>query len=289
MKQALSRRHFLAGSTASLLAASIFGQSNFPRRPNIVFILADDLGYGDLSCYGQEKFQTQNIDRLAAEGIRFTHAYAGSSVCSPSRCALMTGLHTGHCSYRGNIQGEPGISASNVTIAEVLRAAGYRTGIFGKWGLGTVGREGYPTRQGFDRWFGFLSQMQAHDYYPQYLMDNDVAIGLNANVVYGTKERKIYAPDLIMEKAKDWLAEQEPGKPFFLYFPTTLPHANNEKGRDTGDGMEVPTKHPYADKPWPLPERGFAGMMHHLDQQVGQLLAQLKRRSGSQHAGDLYQ
>src|SRR5690606_25527632 len=148
----MNRRQFLATSAAPFLASSVFGQQNTPHRPNIVFILADDLGYGDLSCYGQTKFQTPHLDRMAAEGIRFTNAYAGSTVCSPSRCTLMTGMHTGHCSYRGNVGGEPGIPASDVTIAEVLSGAGYRTGIFGKWGLGTVGREGYPTQQGFDRW-----------------------------------------------------------------------------------------------------------------------------------------
>lgn len=275
----MDRRLFLSAGAASLFWSSARAQeAAVPDRPNIVFIMADDLGYGDLGCHGQKQFATPHIDRMAAEGIRFTNAYAGSTVCSPSRCALMTGLHTGHCSYRGNVGGEPGIPDSDITIAEVLKSAGYRTGIFGKWGLGTVGTEGYPTRQGFDRWFGYLSQGQAHTYYPRHLMDNDVAIRPAANVVYGDRQPTGYAPDLIMDKAKEWLAEQRPGQPFFLYFPSTLPHANNEKGRDTGDGMEAPAEHPYTGKPWPSPMRGFAGMMHHLDQQVGELLAQLKRQ-----------
>lgn len=248
------------------------------ERPNIVFMMADDLGYGDLGCYGQEKFATPRIDRLAAEGIRFTQAYAGSTVCSPSRCALMTGKHTGHCSYRGNSAGEPGIPDSDVTMAEVLKEAGYATGIFGKWGLGNVGTPGYATRQGFDRWFGFLNQGQAHMYYPHYLMSDDVAVGLRENIVYGEIKPSAYAPDVIQKRALAWLDAQTAGRPFFLYLPYTLPHANGEKRRDTGNGMEVPAGHPYEDKPWPEPERGFAGMMHHLDTLVGQIVERLKAK-----------
>jgi arylsulfatase A-like enzyme len=281
----MNRRDFLAAAGAGLLAASsprssiAQGSAPLPQRPNIVYIMADDLGYGDLGCYGQKQFATPHIDRLAEEGIRFTSVYAGATVCSPSRCALMTGLHTGHCSYRGNMGGEPGIPDSDVTIAEVLKAAGYKTGIFGKWGLGTVGRDGYPTKQGFDKFYGYLSQGQAHNYFPRHLMDNDVAVRIGANVVYGNKQPAAYAPDLIQKQAMDWLAQQQPGQPFFLYLPSTLPHANNEKGRDMDDGMEAPENHPYKDRTdWPAPMRGFAGMMHHLDQQVGEVVAQLKRQ-----------
>lgn len=278
----MNRRDFLAASALGGLAAALprwtHAQGSIPSRPNIVLILADDLGYGDVGCYGQKQIATPNIDRLAAEGIRFTSGYAGSTVCSPSRCALMTGLHTGHCSYRGNMGGEPGIPDSDVTIAEVLKSAGYRTGIFGKWGLGTVGREGYPTRQGFDRFYGYLSQGQAHNYFPRHLMDNDVAARIGANVAYGDKKPSAYAPDLIQKQALNWLADQKPGEPFFLYLPSTLPHANNEMGRDTGDGMEAPDEHPYKEKQWPRPMRGFAGMVHHLDLQVGEIIAQLKKQ-----------
>ncbi|MCW5963223.1 MAG: arylsulfatase [Bryobacterales bacterium] len=280
----MNRREFLAAATVGAVGVSIprFAPAQvapaLPQRPNIVLILADDLGYGDVGCYGQQQFATPHIDKLAAEGIRFTSAYAGSTVCSPSRCALMTGLHTGHCSYRGNMGGEPGIPDSDVTIAEVLKSAGYRTGIFGKWGLGTVGRDGYPTKQGFDRFYGYLSQGQAHNYFPRHLMDNDVAARIGANVAYGDKKPSAYAPDLIQKQALAWLAEQKAGEPFFIYLPSTLPHANNEMGRDTGDGMEAPDEHPYKEKEWPRPMRGFAGMMHCLDQQVGEIVAQLKKQ-----------
>lgn len=260
------------------IAPTLDAQQASAAKPNIIFIMADDLGYGDIGCYGQTRFATPHIDRLAQEGTRFTNAYAGSTVCSPSRCALMTGLHTGHCSYRGNVPGEPGIPDSDVTIAEVLKAAGYRTGMFGKWGLGTVGRDGYPTRQGFDRWYGYLSQGQAHTYHPHHLMDDDVAVSIPQNIVYGDKQQTGYAPDLIMAKVQEWLAQQASGHPFFLYIPSTLPHANNEMGRDTGNGMEAPADHPYKDKDWPAPMRGFAGMMHHLDKQVGAIMDQLRRQ-----------
>lgn len=277
----MQRRQFLAMTGAGVLGTSLAqraGAQSLPSRPNIVLILADDLGYGDLGCYGQKQFATPNIDRLAAEGIRFTQAYAGSTVCSPSRCALMTGKHTGHCSYRGNMGGEPGIPDSDITIAEVLRGAGYATGIFGKWGLGNVGTPGYPTRQGFDRWYGYLSQGHAHMYYPQHLMSDEVAVGIRENTVYGDKPPTGYAPDLIQRQALAWLDKQSADKPFFLYLPYTLPHANNEKGRDTGDGMEAPGSHPYQDKPWPAPMKGFAGMMHHLDVLVGQVVDRLKQQ-----------
>lgn len=277
----MNRRHFLSIATAGSAAASFGSRASaqsLPGKPNIVLLLADDLGYGDLSCYGQTQFSTPNIDRLAADGIRFTQAYAGATVCSPSRCALMTGKHTGHCSYRGNMAGEPGIPDEDVTMAEVLRSAGYATGIFGKWGLGNVGTAGYPTRQGFDRWYGYLSQSQAHMYYPQHLMNDNEADGIRENVVYGDKHPTGYAPDLIQKQALAWLDKQSAAKPFFFYMPYTLPHANNEMGRDTGDGMEAPADHPYTAKPWPSPMKGFAGMMHHLDTLVGQVVDRLKQQ-----------
>ncbi|MCC6264277.1 MAG: arylsulfatase [Bryobacterales bacterium] len=276
----MQRRNFLTSLAAGALsaAASRAAAQSAAGRPNIVFMMADDLGYGDLGCYGQAKFATPHIDRLAAEGIRFTQAYAGSTVCSPSRCVLMTGKHTGHCSYRGNMNGEPGIPDSDVTMAEVLKEAGYATGIFGKWGLGNVGMPGYATRQGFDRWYGFLNQGQAHDYYPRYLMSDDVAQGIRENIVYGDKKPGVYAPERIQREALSWLDKQTAERPFFLYLPYTLPHANGEKRRDTGDGMEVPAGHPYEDKPWPAPERGFAGMMHYLDTLVGQITDRLREK-----------
>ena len=136
-------------------------------RPNIIFIMADDLGYGELGCYGQKLIHTPRLDRMAAEGMRFTDCYAGSTVCAPSRCTLMTGLNTGHCRIRGN---DPlPLAPGNMTVAKLLHSAGYATGIVGKWGLGEPGTTGIPNRQGFDYWFGYLDQVQAHNYYPDYL------------------------------------------------------------------------------------------------------------------------
>ena len=143
-------------------------------RANIVFILADDLGYGDLGCYGQKQIATPNIDRLAAEGIRFTQFYAGSTVCAPSRCVLMTGLHTGHCYIRGNA--DYSLRRSDRTVAETLKDAGYATGLFGKWGLGQDGSDGVPTRKGFDEFFGYLDQHHAHNYFPAFLMHDETRV-----------------------------------------------------------------------------------------------------------------
>ncbi len=146
------------------------------KRPNIIFILADDLGYGDLGCFGQKIIQTPNIDRMAQEGMRFTDHYAGSTVCAPSRCSLMTGLHTGHCLVRGNARVP--LRPSDITVAELLKEAGYTTGIIGKWGLGEPDSTGIPNRQGFDYWFGYLNQRHAHNYYPKYLWRNEQKVEL---------------------------------------------------------------------------------------------------------------
>src|SRR5688500_7164328 len=160
----------------SLLAAAPSPAQEPARKPNIIFLLADDLGYGDLGCYGQRKIRTPNIDRLAAEGMRFTQFYAGAPVCAPSRCTLLTGLHTGHAYIRDNgelpTEGQRPIPAATVTLAEVLKSGGYYTGVVGKWGLGGPATEGEPNRQGFDHWFGYLCQRDAHRYYPQHLWRN---------------------------------------------------------------------------------------------------------------------
>src|SRR2546425_9728826 len=156
----------LAGFLILLQWQQSAAQQTKTARPNILFILADDLGYGDLGCYGQKQIRTPNLDRLAAEGVRFTQFYAGAPVCAPSRCALMTGLHTGHCLIRGN--GKVNLRPEDVTAAEVLKAKGYATGLVGKWGLGAEGSPGIPTRQGFDFFFGYLDQTHAHNYYPTF-------------------------------------------------------------------------------------------------------------------------
>jgi len=247
------------------------------RRPNIVFILADDLGYGDLGCYGQAKIKTPHLDRLAAEGLRFTHAYAGSTVCAPSRCTLMTGKHTGHSRVRGNLRvpDELALEPGDVTLAEVLKQAGYRTGIFGKWALGEIGSTGYPLDQGFDEWFGFFSQTHAHNYYPEHLLDGRGSLQLMGNA--GT-QRKDYAPDVIHRRAMAFLDKQTTAQPFFLYVPMTTPHANNEMGRDTKNGQEVPSDVPYSNETWPQVEKNFAAMVTRMDAQVGEILAALKAK-----------
>ncbi|HEY7118102.1 MAG TPA: sulfatase-like hydrolase/transferase, partial [Tepidisphaeraceae bacterium] len=181
-------------------------------RPNIVFILADDLGYGDLGCYGQQQIKTPNIDRLATEGLRFTQAYAGATVCAPSRCCLMTGLHGGHARIRGNKR--VALQATDVTVADVLKRAGYATALFGKWGLGQADDAGSPNKHGFDFFFGYADQTHAHNYYPTYLWRNDQKFPL-PNVVpsnpawkFGqgvATEKKAWSHDVIAGQAIDWL------------------------------------------------------------------------------------
>jgi len=250
--------------------------------PNIVFIMADDLGYGDLGCYGQERILTPNIDKLAREGMRFTQFYAGSTVCAPSRCVLMTGYHTGHAYIRGN--GSLHLRPGDVTMAECLKAAGYQTGQTGKWGLGYEGDAGAPTRQGFDFFFGYLSQTHAHNYYPTFLIRNETRVRL-PNVVPNERRgqaegaghasvRKVYSHDLIMGEALKFVEQStKADKPFFLYASLTLPHANNEAGRE---GMEVPDLGPYAEKDWPAPQKGHAAMITRMDDGVGKLMKLLE-------------
>lgn len=248
-----------------------------PKRPNIVFILADDLGYGDLGCYGQERIRTPNIDRLAARGRRFTQCSAGSTVCAPSRCSLMTGLHAGHGRVRGNALVP--LRPEDVTIAEVLKPAGYATGIFGKWGLGEPGTTGLPNRQGFDEWFGYLNQRHAHNYYPEYLWKNEQKYRLEGNEEKGNSNYAIkgvqYAPDLFTREALDYLDRHESG-PFLLFLTSTIPHANNERGRAEGNGMEVPSDAPYSAEPWPQVEKNHAAMITRLDGDVGRVLDRLR-------------
>jgi arylsulfatase A-like enzyme len=241
------------------------------RRPNIVFLLADDLGYGDLGCYGQKRIATPNIDRLASEGMRFRQAYAGCTVCAPSRCALMTGKHSGHGRVRGNANPEVALAAEDVTVAEVLQKAGYRTGMFGKWGLGDAGTTGMPNLKGFDEFFGYHTQQMAHTYFPQELWENDHEYTVGGNL--GVK--KVWSPDLILPRALKFIDENRE-RPFFLYVPFTMPHANNELGSATGDGMEIPDRGQYEKEAWPSPEKGFAAMVTRMDADVGKVLAKLK-------------
>jgi len=240
-------------------------------RPNVVFILADDLGYGDLGCYGQKMIQTPHLDRMAAEGMRFKQFYAGSTVCAPSRCCLMTGLHTGHAIIRGN--GNVPLRPQDVTVAEIFKQAGYATGIIGKWGLGEAGTTGIPNRKGFDEFFGYLNQALAHNYYPPKLWRNETEIALEGNL---NGQKKQYSHDLFTQEALSFI-ERHKSQPFFLYLAYTIPHANNELGGKTGDGMEVPDYGPYADRDWPGPEKGKAAMITRMDRDVGRIMDELKR------------
>ncbi|MEP7363073.1 MAG: arylsulfatase [Acidobacteriota bacterium] len=256
------RRTFLSAAASAVPALA-----QAAPRPNILLILADDLGYSNLGCYGAKEIHTPNLDRIASEGVRFTQAYAGSTVCAPSRCCLMTGLNTGHAKIRGNGKRELALGPNDLTITEILKRAGYRTGLFGKWSLGGLGTTGYPTRKGFDEWFGFFSQTHAHNYYPEHLLENDREFLMRGNS--GT-ERRDYAHDVILDRCLKFLERPAPA-PFFCKLALTIPHANNEMGRDTGNGMEVPDTAPYTSRDWPAPDKNFAAMVTRMDQGIGRI------------------
>jgi len=247
----------------------VFGSSS-AKRPNIIFIMADDLGYGDLGCYGQTEITTPHIDRLAQEGMRFTECYAGSTVCAPTRCVLMTGLHTGHARVRGN-SGWQGpdrervlvpLRDEDVTVAEILKEAGYATGVTGKWGLGQPGTTGIPRRQGFDEWLGFLDQRHAHGFYPEYIWRNETMVSLDGNL---GGHRNEWIHDRFSEFSLDFILRHKEG-PFFLYLAYTIPH-----GR-----YEIPSDEPYSEKDWPEDVRNYAAMVTRMDADVGKIMALLK-------------
>ncbi len=252
-------------------------------KPNIIYILADDLGYGDLGCYGQKIIQTPRIDRMASEGIRFTNHYAGSTVCAPSRCTLMTGLHTGHARVRGNanVPLRPG----DTTVAELLKSAGYSTALVGKWGLGEAGSTGIPTKKGFDYFFGYLNQIRAHNSYPDFLWRNEEKVPLDneIEIIQDTYARgigsvarvkKTHSHDLFTKEALQFIQNNKDSS-FFLYLAYTIPHANNE-GIPMGQiGMEVPDLGIYEDKDWPEAQKAHAAMITYMDKDVGKILDKL--------------
>ncbi len=248
MKRALQSVVFLVALIG--VSCSTRQQTEEPRPPNIIYIIADDLGYGDLSCYGQKRFQTPNIDGLAEEGMRFTQHYAGTAVCAPSRSVLMTGLHTGHTPIRGNKEWQPEgqwpLPDSAYTLAEMLKKAGYVTGAFGKWGLGFIDTEGAPHRQGFDRFYGYNCQRLAHNYYPGHLWDNDQKIVLEENT---GRAKVTYAPELIHRKALEFL-DANRDTTFFLFYPLILPHAE----------LAAPEAYMERFRGKFLPEKAFAGV-----------------------------
>lgn len=285
-----------------LALALAFGQgaARLPAadlRPNIIFILADDLGYGDPGCYGQTKIRTPNIDRLAAEGLRFTAHYSGNAVCAPSRCVLFTGLHPGHAWIRNNREhkpeGQEPIPADTVTLPRLLQGAGYVTGGFGKWGLGGPGTSGAPLQQGFNRWFGYNSQSAAHNFYPVSLWDDDRIFPL-ANPAFSAHDTfkpeedpgdprsykrfqgTQYSADLIAGEARKFI-RQHRDRPFFCYFPTTVPHLALQVPDDSlQEYLGI-----WEDPPYPggkgylphfAPRAAYAAMISRMDREIGRML-----------------
>jgi arylsulfatase A-like enzyme len=234
------------------------------NKPNIIFIMVDDMGWADLGCYGSRYIKTTNIDKMADEGIRFTQAYSGCTVCAPARSVLMTGLHTGHTPVRGNTGGIP-IRDEDVTVAEVLKRAGYATGGFGKWGLGDVGTPGVPEKQGFDEFFGYYHQVHAHDYWTEYLWHNSQKVPM----VGEKQSSQRYTHYCIFERTMKFIRENK-DKPFFCYAPWTPPHGSYQiPESDTAWQM-------YKDKSWPRDAKVVAAMDTMLDRNVGELLDLLK-------------
>ena len=238
----------------------MLGASAADSRPNVIFILADDLGYGDVGCFGQKLIQTPHLDQLAREGMRFTQAYAGTTVCAPSRCALMTGLHTGHGPIRGNKEikpeGQEPMPADTFTVAHLMKKAGYATGLIGKWGLGNPGSESTPDKMGFDYFFGYNCQTKAHEYYPEYLWRNNEKVMLN-----GQK----YSHDLMADDALAFV-KRNSGQPFFLYLAFTIPHAK----------LQAPEVSPYENQGWAPNLKTLAAMITRMDRDIGRLMGLLQ-------------
>ena len=281
-------RTALLAIAVALLVASVApkGQAPSPSRPNIILIQADDLGYGDLSAYGQTQFQTPALDRLAAEGTRFTQYYSGSTVCAPSRAALMTGFHTGHVWVRGN--GEIPLRDEDTTVAMAVREAGYRTAVIGKWGLGKPGTGGAPDKKGFDHSFGFLDHRHAHRQFTDYLFRNGESVPSDLE--------RDYVNDQFTRDALTFIEKPDP-RPFFLYLSYTVPHAELRVPEDSlapmrgKFGAETPYVNAIADgrptgpggptlgyRSQPTPKAAFAAMITRMDRDIGALVDRLKAR-----------
>jgi arylsulfatase A-like enzyme len=254
-----------------------------PRRPSIILIVADGLGYGDLSCYGQTKFQTPNFDRLAAGGIRFTSYYAGDAVSSPSRAALMLGRDSGHLKQRADV--DVPLTADDITVAQVLKQSGYHTGLIGEWDLGGDGTSGAPWNKGFDEFAGYFDSADAENYYADYIWRHDPTTGFHGReMLYpNTGEKKgQYLPDLFTTAAMNFVKNNQPDRfnryrPFFLLVNYTTLRPNTAEKARTGNGMQVPTDAPFSGESWPQPEKNKAAMIARLDGYLGQLLEQLRK------------
>ena len=279
----------------SLLLLGTFAHA--ADKPNIIYILADDMGYGDASCYGQKTLTTPNLDKMAAEGMKFTRHYASCTVCAPSRCVLMTGLHTGHCRVRGN--GEGHIPDDDLTLPKLLKTAGYHTACIGKYGLGKPLPLDDPQRKGFDESFGYVGTSHAHNFFTKALIRNGKIVDLPNTVIPGSFKdahdysdsdlvgtgvapldgRKAWVPQLLADDVQRYLGERAKAKaPFFLYYAFNIPHANNEAGKNSplGHGLESPDYGEFKDKDWPDAEKGFAQFMRFLDSEVGRVMSRLK-------------
>lgn len=248
------------------LGLSIFANAA-ARKPNIIFILSDDLAQGDLGCYGQKIIQTPRIDQMAREGTRFLQGYCGTTVCAPSRTSLITGLHSGHSPVRGNWEiaqgeGQYPLPKETVTVAEILKTQGYATAVMGKWGMGMFDTNGSPLKQGFDHFFGYNCQRHAHSYFPTHLYRDDQRLELEGNENNG---RKVYAQNLIQQDVLQWIRSKK-DQPFFLYYAVTLPHGKHEI-----DDYGI-----YKEKPWTSEQKAYAAQVTRLDSDVGALLDLLK-------------
>jgi len=296
----MKRRDFLKAVGCGAAGIALAGCANAAqrtgfgadrRKPNIVYIIADDLGYAEVGCYGQKKIKTPNIDKLAAQGMKFTQHYSGNPVCAPSRCVLMTGKHSGHSQVRGNKQvgGQEGwklgsttggqwpLEAGTITVAKILQEAGYTTGAFGKWGLGRVGTTGDPNRQGFDHFFGYICQRQAHTYYPNHLWRDGKVEWIEENK---DGKEQVYSHDLIADEALKFVKANK-DRPFFLYAPFTIPHVALQVPEDSlaeykGKWPDPPYTGDKGYFPHPNPRACYAAMVTRMDRDVGRIMSLLK-------------
>lgn len=274
------------------LCFMLFGKDTPTQKtkPNIIYILADDLGSADLACFGSKRIQTPNLDRMAAQGIKLTHHYS-TGVCAPSRACLMTGKHLGHCEIRGNRQATTGygqlpLSDTALTVAMLLKKAGYATALVGKWGLGEPGTSGDPSKKGFDHYFGYTDQVLAHNHFPEYLLRNGEKVFLKNEVQYQAPDswakgrgsvstKKVeFSQDYFSKEVSSFISKNRKA-PFFLYYAPIIPHDNGEA--PAGEQIESPTTEPYNQMPWSGDEKRYAASITYLDREIGKLLNQLKK------------
>jgi arylsulfatase A len=265
--KAISFKMLAALTPLLLIAPQAIGAD--ARKPNLIFILSDDVSMGDLGAYGQKLIQTPNLDQLCKEGTRYTSAYTGTSVCAPARSSFFTGLHMGNCPTRANREirvgaGQLPLPENTVTVGSVLKSAGYQTATMGKWGMGMFDTSGSPLKNGIDHFFGYNCQRHAHSYFPTYLYNDDKRFEIPENA---NGQKKVYAQNLIQEDVLKWV-NQQGDKPFFLFYAVTLPHGS----------YEIDNQGIYADKPWSEKEKTYAAMVTRLDSDVGALVKLLKEK-----------